>query len=63
VALFVGAGYFFGNIPVVAENLEYMVIGIIVVSVAPTAYHAIKSRFSKAPAASSADGDTSGDSV
>jgi len=58
VALFVGAGYFFGNIPVIAENLEYMVIGIIVVSVAPTAYHAIKSRFRKAPAAPTADGDS-----
>jgi len=48
VALFVGAGYFFGNIPAVAENLEYMVIGIIVVSVAPTVYHALKARFGKA---------------
>jgi len=58
VALFVGAGYFFGNIPVVAENLEYMVIGIIVVSVAPTAYHAIKSRFRKTPEAPTTDGES-----
>jgi len=49
VTLFVLAGYFFGNIPVVAENLEYLVIGIIVVSVAPTAIHALRSRFRKAP--------------
>ncbi|NTU71724.1 MAG: DedA family protein [Coriobacteriia bacterium] len=47
VSLFLGAGYFFGNIPVVKHNLEYLVIGIIVVSVAPTAYHAIKSRTKK----------------
>lgn len=47
VVLFVGAGYFFGNIPAVAENLEYMIVGIIVVSVAPTVYHALKARFGK----------------
>ena len=40
VGLFVSAGYFFGNIPVVAHNLEYLVIGIIVVSVAPMVWHA-----------------------
>jgi len=51
VSLFIGAGYFFGNIPVIQENLEYMVIGIILVSVAPTAYHAIRSRFKKPPVA------------
>lgn len=44
VALFIGAGYFFGNIPFIAENLEYLVIGIIVVSLAPTALHAINTR-------------------
>lgn len=42
VVLFVGAGYFFGNLPFIAENLEYMVIGIITVSVAPTAWHALR---------------------
>ena len=42
VGLFVSAGYFFGNIPVVAHNLEYLVIGIIVVSVAPMVFHAIQ---------------------
>ncbi len=47
VGLFVGAGYFFGNIPFIAENLEYLVIGIIVVSVAPTVIHAIAGRFKK----------------
>ena len=49
VLLFVLAGYFFGNIPVVAENLEFLVIGIIVVSVAPTAIHALRSRYRKTP--------------
>ena len=47
VALFLGAGYFFGNIPVVRDNLEILVIGIIVVSIAPTVIHAIWSRFKK----------------
>lgn len=63
VLLFVGAGYFFGNIPVVAENLEYMVIGIIVVSVAPTAYHALKSRFRKVPDVRAAGDDSREDSI
>lgn len=31
VCLFAGAGYFFGNIPFIAENLEMLVIGIILV--------------------------------
>ena len=47
VGLFVGAGYFFGNIPVIQENLEFLVIGIVVVSVAPTVFHALQSRFKK----------------
>jgi membrane-associated protein len=47
VGLFVGAGFFFGNIPIIKDNLEFLVIGIIVVSVAPTAIHAIRSRFKK----------------
>lgn len=39
ITLFVGAGYFFGNIPAVAHNLEYLVIGIILVSVLPGFIH------------------------
>lgn len=55
VALFVGAGYFFGNIPFIKDNLEYLVIGIIVVSVAPTAIHAIRSRRKAASGSAPAD--------
>ncbi len=44
ITLFVGAGYFFGNIPAVAHNLEYLVIGIILVSVAPGVTHAVQRR-------------------
>ena len=35
VALFVLAGYMFGNIPVIRHNLEFLVLGIIVVSFLP----------------------------
>lgn len=51
VSLFVGAGYFFGNIPFIAHNLEYMVIGIIAVSIVPAVWHALKDRLRKKPAA------------
>lgn len=44
ITLFVGAGYFFGNIPAVAHNLEYLVIGIILVSVTPGIFHAVQRR-------------------
>jgi membrane-associated protein len=42
VGIFLGAGYFFGNIPVIQENLEFLVIGIIAVTLAPSAYHGIR---------------------
>lgn len=44
IALFAGGGFFFGNIPFVAENLEYLVIGIILVSVLPGFAHWVKGR-------------------
>jgi membrane-associated protein len=37
VGIFVGAGYFFGNLPVVRENFTLVVMGIILISVAPMA--------------------------
>lgn len=40
IALFVGAGYLMGNIPVVKRNLEYLMLLIIVVSVAPVVWGA-----------------------
>lgn len=39
VVLFVFAGYFFGNIPVVAHNLELLVFGIIGFSLLPSFWH------------------------
>jgi len=47
VGIFVLAGYFFGNMPIVKHNLEYMVIGIILVTVAPGIVHAVWARFKK----------------
>jgi len=43
VGLFLSAGYFFGNIPVIKENLEFLVIGIIAVTLLPSAWHGVQS--------------------
>jgi membrane-associated protein len=40
IALFVGAGFLMGNIPVVKRNLEFLMLLIIVVSVAPVVWGA-----------------------
>jgi membrane-associated protein len=50
ITLFLFAGYFFGNIPVIQKNFEYVVIGIIVVSVVPVLMEWMKSRREKAAA-------------
>jgi membrane-associated protein len=44
VTLFVLAGFFFGNIPVVRENFGLVVIAIIALSLAPIAYEFVKHR-------------------
>ena len=44
VGICTGAGYLFGNIPVVKENFELVVIGIIAVSLLPIVFEVIKSR-------------------
>ncbi len=41
VTLFIFGGYFFGNIPVVKNNFEYVVIAIVVLSVVPPLYEYI----------------------
>lgn len=46
VTLFLLAGFFFGNIPVIQDNFTLVILGIIVFSIAPMAYHAIKDRLS-----------------
>ena len=42
VCLFVGAGYFFGNLPFVRENIKIVILGIIIVSVLPIAWEFFK---------------------
>lgn len=44
VLLFTFAGYFFGNIPFVRENFEFVIIAIILISVLPMVYEWWKSR-------------------
>ena len=38
VGLFIGAGYIFGNIPIVQKNMKAVILGIIIVSVLPIVY-------------------------
>ncbi len=47
VSIFLAAGYFFGNIPFVQDNLEFLVIGIIAVTLLPSVFHAIRTRLRK----------------
>ena len=42
VGLFVGAGYFFGNLPFVRENIKLVILGIIIVSVLPVVWEFFK---------------------
>ena len=44
VMLFTLAGYFFGNIPFVRENFEYVIIVIILISVLPMGYEWLKAK-------------------
>lgn len=41
VTLFVGAGYFFGNIPVVKHNFSLVTIGIVIFSLLPLLYEVV----------------------
>jgi membrane-associated protein len=51
VLLFVPAGYFFGNLPVVKENFSLVILGIIFVSVLPIVIEVMKQRKAPAPTA------------
>jgi membrane-associated protein len=44
ITLFLFAGYFFGNIPAIKHNFEYVVIGIILVSIIPPVLEWLKHR-------------------
>ncbi|MEX0642818.1 MAG: DedA family protein [Pirellulales bacterium] len=51
VGLCLGAGYAFGNVPVVKQNFEIVIIGIVIVSVLPMVWGYIADRRSKRAAA------------
>jgi len=53
ISLFVGVGYYFGNLPVVRSNFHYAILGIVLVSFAPVVIELIKSRARTASADSS----------
>ena len=44
VALFTYAGYFFGNIPFVRHNFEYVIVVIILISILPMVFEWLKAR-------------------
>jgi membrane-associated protein len=44
VALFTFAGYFFGNIPFVKKNFEFVIVAIILISVLPMLYEWLRAR-------------------
>jgi membrane-associated protein len=48
-ALFIFGGYFFGNLPFVQDNFSLVIIAIVVISVLPAVFEAIRSRKEKAP--------------
>lgn len=50
ITLFLFAGYFFGNIPFIQKNFEYVVIAIILLSVVPVIIEWMKGRREKAAA-------------
>ncbi|MGE3179958.1 MAG: hypothetical protein AB7O32_20965, partial [Vicinamibacterales bacterium] len=44
VGICIGAGYAFGNMPIVKENFSLVVLGIIFVSVLPAVFEFLRSR-------------------
>jgi membrane-associated protein len=47
VSIFLGLGYFFGNIPFVQKNFELVIIAIILISVVPAIYEIVKAKIEK----------------
>lgn len=47
VALFVFAGYFFGNIPIIRDNFSIVIMGIIAISVFPGIFKLVKNKLKK----------------
>lgn len=51
VLVCVGAGYAFGNVPIVQKNFEVAIIGIIVISLVPLVVEALRAKFGSKPEA------------
>jgi membrane-associated protein len=47
VSIFLGLGYFFGNIPFVQKNFELVIIAIVLISVLPAIYEIVKAKLEK----------------
>lgn len=45
IALFCYAGYFFGDMPVVQDNLKLLIVAIIVISILPAVFEILRMRF------------------
>lgn len=45
--LFLGAGYLFGNIPVIKDNFSMVILAIIFISLLPVIFELVKARFGK----------------
>jgi len=54
------AGYWFGNVPFVKQNLTWVILGIIVLSLMPLVFEYLRHRFSKARARAQAAGEVTG---
>lgn len=47
VSIFLGLGYFFGNIPFVQKNFEFVIIAIILISLVPAIYEIVRAKLEK----------------
>jgi membrane-associated protein len=47
VSIFLGLGYFFGNIPFVQKNFELVIIAIILISLVPAIYEIVRAKLEK----------------
>jgi membrane-associated protein len=54
-SMFIFAGYFFGNLPIVRDNFGLVVIGIIIISVLPMVYEFVQHKLRKPADSSAAD--------
>jgi membrane-associated protein len=54
VAICIGAGYLFGNVPIVRENFSLVALGIVIVSLLPMVFEYVRYRRESSPPARSA---------